>query len=193
MKKLSLFSRFNKSPGYYLGNFFILLSLALFVFIFYPVLQSYLTPGSYAQVASDTYSLWIPKIRAAGKVIPNVDPWNEAEYRAALKKGIAQAKGTATPGHAGTVYLFAHSSGPPWEQTRYNTIFLRLGELDKGDKVYLTWGGKMYTYVVDTKKVVPPSEVSYLHTKKNQLIIQTCTPIGTDWQRLLVFAYPVTQ
>jgi LPXTG-site transpeptidase (sortase) family protein len=193
MKKLSFPSRFIKRPGYYLGNLLVLLSLVIFAYIFYPVLQSYLVPGSYAQVASDTYSLWIPKIRAAGKVIPNVDPWDEEAYRKALKQGIAQAKGTSVPGQHGTVYLFAHSSGPPWEQTRYNTIFLRLGELQRGDFVYVTWRGEKYTYKVQNKKVVSATDITYLQEKKDQLIIQTCTPIGTDWKRLLVFADPVTQ
>ena len=35
-------------------------------------------------------------------------------------------------------------------------------------------------------------DVSYLiETKKTQLILQTCTPIGTSLKRLLVFADPV--
>lgn len=193
MKKLSLYKQFKNRPTYYIGNVLILLSLFGFGFIFYPVALSYLAPQSFAQVANDQYSLWIPKIRAAGKVIPNVDPWDETAYRKALKQGIAQAKGTAAPGQNGTVYLFAHSSGPPWEQTRYNTIFLRLGELQKGDLLYLTWHGKQYVYKVREKKVVSPTDVTYLQQKKNQLIVQTCTPIGTDWQRLLVFADPLTK
>lgn len=180
-----------KSFLYYLGNLCIIVSLLGFAFIFYPVVKAYLSPGSFAQVSADEYSLWIPRIRAAGKIIPNVNPWNEKEYKAALKHGIAQAKGTSVPGQKGTIYLFAHSSGLPWELTRYNTIFLRLGELQKGDPIYITWKGKKYTYKVREKKEIWPSDLQYIKSNKDQLIIQTCTPIGTDLKRLLVFANQV--
>jgi LPXTG-site transpeptidase (sortase) family protein len=51
--------------------------------------------------------------------------------------------------------------------------------------------GKNYNYVVYDKKVVEPWQVSYItESKKTQLIVQTCTPIGTSLYRLLVFADP---
>ena len=133
----------------------------------------------------------IPKIHAQAQVTENVDPFNEKEYNEVLKKNIAHAKGTALPGEEGTIFLFAHSSGTPWEITRFNTIFLRLGELQKGDSIVLVRNGKKFAYTVSNKKEVWPSEVSYLlDTKQTQLILQTCTPIGTSLKRLLVFAEP---
>jgi sortase A len=176
---------------YHLGNALILLSLAGFAFTFYPFLITYLvpTPDVKAITAKEGTFITIPKIKAQSPVIENVDPWKESEYREVLKKGVAQAKGTSLPGQKGTVYLFAHSSGLPWELTRYNTIFLRLGELGKGDDIEIVRNGKLYKYKVSDKKEVDPSEVSYLlNTKKNQLIIQTCTPVGTAFRRILVFA-----
>jgi LPXTG-site transpeptidase (sortase) family protein len=134
----------------------------------------------------------IPKIKAQSPVIENVDPWNEAAYGEALKHGVAQAKGTSLPGQHGTVYLFAHSSGLPWDLTHFNTIFLKLGELQNGDKILIRRNGKDYPYKVTDKKEVDPSEVQYLlDTKKTQLVVQTCTPIGTSLRRLLIFAAPV--
>lgn len=121
-----------------------------------------------------------------------VNPFNEEEYRKALEKGVAQAKGTALPGEKGTIFLFAHSSDFPWRITRYNVAFFRLPELQKGDKINIFRNGKEYKYKVTDKKTVWPSEVNYLlDTKKTQLILQTCFPIGTSLQRLLVFAKPI--
>jgi LPXTG-site transpeptidase (sortase) family protein len=43
-----------------------------------------------------------------------------------------------------------------------------------------------------TKKTVWPNEVKYLKEDQGDiLILQTCTPIGTALQRLLVFAKPI--
>ncbi len=139
-----------------------------------------------------SFFISIPKINVISTILPNIDASNEKEYREVLKKGIAHAKGTALPGEKGIVYLFAHSSGPPWELTRYNTIFFRLGELSTNDEIVIEKDGKKYLYKVTDKKVVWPQDTTYLLQKsdKDQLVLQTCYPIGTDLQRLLVIAIP---
>jgi len=178
-----------KTVFYYLGNTLIIASLLGFIYIGWPVLFVYLFPASPPSPTLQDFSLWIPRIHAGGKIIPNVDPFNESVYRAALKNGIALGKGFALPGESGVTYLFAHSSGLPWEITHYNTVFLRLGELEKNDEIAIWYKGKKYNYLVTSKKVVNPNDVrAVTEEKRNQLIIQTCTPIGTDWQRLLIYA-----
>ena len=177
---------------YRLGNALIVLSLFGFAYTFYPLISAYLTPPVVQPIlpVEGTF-LTIPKIQAQAPIAENIDPWNESAYQDVLKKGVAHAKGTAIPGQKGTIFIFAHSSGEPWELTRYNTIFLRLGELQKGDKIAIVRNGKHFTYKVSDKKEVLPTEVNYLlNTKKDQLILQTCTPIGTSLKRLLVFAEP---
>lgn len=178
---------------FYLGNTLTIISLIGFAYIFYPLLQVYFTPPIVQKVTakSGTY-LTIPKIKAQAPVIENVDPWTESLYNEALTNGIAHAKGTSLPGENGTSFLFAHSSGTPWEMTRYNTTFLRLGELQIGDEIYIMRNGKESNYRVTDKKEVDPSETTYLlQTDKTQLILQTCTPIGTSLRRLLIFATPI--
>lgn len=179
-----------RSLSYYLGTFFIIASLIGFVFIFYPVLSAYIFPRQLtAQEKSQSFILTIPTIKAEGVVLINVDPFNKDEYMDALKRGIAHAKNTSLPGERGTVFLFAHSSGMPWEITRYNSVFLRLNELQLNNEIKIMYEGKEYTYVVKNKKEVFPTEVNYLlKESKHHLILQTCTPIGTDWKRLLIFA-----
>ena len=178
---------------HHVGNLLILLSLVGFGYVLYPILTVYIFPPKVSNIDHNPGTfLTIPKIHAQAPVILRVDPWNEVVYKAALKKGVAQASGSALPGEKGTVFLFAHSSGMPWEMTRFNTIFLRLGELKKGDSIQIQKDGKRYEYKVRDKKEVDPTQVSFLlNTTKNQLILQTCTPIGTSFRRLLVFADPV--
>jgi LPXTG-site transpeptidase (sortase) family protein len=181
----------------HLGNTLIILSIISFAYTFYPIIQIYLFPPKPTPVIAKTQKipkgtyLNIPKINAQAPIIENVNPWNQTEYNQALKKGVAHAKGTYLPGQKGTTFLFAHSSGPSWEITRYNTIFFRLNELQINDKIEITKNGKKYTYKVYDKKEVWPTETNYLEdTKKDRLILQTCTPIGTDLKRLLIFAKP---
>lgn len=169
-----------------LGNFLIIMSLLLFTYIYYPIIQAYLFPGSLLDpnIEEAPYKIQIPKIGAYAKIIENVDPWNETEYRSALKKGVAEAVGFSN-------FFFAHSSGNPWELSRYNTIFLRLGELRSGDEIIIYKNKEKTRYLVRETKVVWPSEVEYLlKSKESNLILQTCTPLGTSLKRLLVFARP---
>lgn len=168
-------------------------SLLLLLFIYYPLLQLYLFPQKLdVNILRSDFYLEIPKINVLSKVIENVDPFNEIVYRKELEKGVAQAKGTALPDANGTMYLFAHSSDLPWRITRYNIAFFRLPELKKGDIINIGRKRKIYKYQVVEEKTVWPSDLSFLlNTRDKQLILQTCVPIGTSFQRLLVFANPL--
>jgi sortase A len=176
------------------GNVCMVLSLGGFLFLGYPLLKVYLVSPPYvsAEKPSEQFSLSIPRRKAQSRVIEHVDPWNKAAYTAALKNGVAHAAPSGLPGEEKTVFLFAHSSGPPWEQLYNNTVFLRLGELKSGDEVILERKKRRFLYKVVDKKEVLPNEVQYLEKlDKDQLILQTCTPIGTSLKRLLIFAVPV--
>lgn len=169
------------------------LSLVGFMLLFAPLAKAYLSPPQVKDVSHKKgFFITIPKIHAQAAIVEQVDPFDERVYKQALKKGVAHAKGTVLPEDSGTIFLFAHSSGMPWELTWSNTIFLRLNELNNGDEVQLTREGKEYRYRVVDKKIVWPSEVGYLqNSKTNQLILQTCHPIGASFQRLLVFTHPI--
>lgn len=187
---------------YCLGNLLIFISIVSLVFIYFPFIQVYLFPPKIQNtILAKGYFVQIPKINAEAPIILNVDPWNEKEYRSELKKGVAHAVSTSPPGEKGTSYLFAHSSDNPWRVTRYNTVFFRLGELNLNDEVIIFKDGKKYVYKVFDKKIVWPADVEYLtktvndqnnknqlRLNRSQLILQTCYPIGTAFQRLLIFA-----
>jgi len=149
--------------------------------------------GQTAQVLipeDPNFSVVIPKIGANARIITGVDTSNEKEYSAALKKGVAQALGTAFPGEGGHIFLFAHSTDYWWNVSAYNAIFYLLGKLQKGDDINIFYKGQRYVYRVIETKIVDPSEVEYITRKTNAefLTLQTCWPLGTTFKRLLVFA-----
>jgi LPXTG-site transpeptidase (sortase) family protein len=176
-----------------LGTGLILCSLVGFFILLFPIASIYLFPPRISvNIPQKGTYISIPKIYAQSPIIEEVDPWKEKEYTEALKKGVAQAKGTSLPGEKGTIFLFAHSSGNPLEANQYNTIFFRLGELVKGDEIVVLRNGEKFVYSVREAKVVLPTETKYLtDISRDQLILQTCTPVGTNLKRLLVFADPV--
>lgn len=141
------------------------------------------------------FSLVIPKINAKSNIVSNVDAGNEKEYLEALKKGVAHAKGTKLPGDGGTIFLFSHSTNSVWNVNQYSAIFYLLGKLDKGDKIVVFFADKRYEYVVVNKMVTMPTDTSWLtdNSGGEKLILQTCTPPGTNFQRLLVIAKPVNR
>lgn len=167
-----------------------LIPIIVMLYIYYPLLFVYITPPKILPTPQKGIFIEIPKIQAQAPILENVDPWNENEYQQKLENGVAQAMGSSPVGStSGTIYLFAHSSELPWRITRQNTAFFKLEQLKSGDVIKLIKDGVEYIYFVKEKKTVWPNEVKYLKDlKKDQLILQTCTPIGTSLQRLLVFA-----
>ncbi len=146
-------------------------------------------------IPSDTdFSILIPKIGANAKIFPNVDPADQNKFLPVLTKGVAHAAGTVFPGIKGNIYLFAHSTDNFWDVGRYNAVFYLLKDLKKGDEVVIFYKNTRYNYLVSDTKVVNPEEVSYLVDSQKQdkqtLILQTCWPPGTTFQRLLVLAVP---
>lgn len=175
----------------WLGNLLILSSLCLFLVIYLPILRTYLPHYSFQVIPNSKSQITIPKINAQAPLIDEVDPWNETEYRKALTQGVAIAKGFAKPGEDGTIFIFAHSSDSPWRITSYNTVFFRLGELKEGDLVQIKYNDQEFKYRVSYSIEVWPNEVEAVtRNHENQLILQTCTPVGTSLKRLLVFASP---
>jgi len=146
-------------------------------------------------VPKDTsFNILIPKLGLNEKVFANVDASNENEYTPVLQKGAAHAKGTYFPGQDGNIYIFAHSGENFWEQVRFNNIFYLLKDLQPKDEIVIFFNNKRYNYIVDKSEITNPSKTSFItqaKTGKEQLILQTCWPPLTTWNRLLVFAKPI--
>src|SRR3989338_6934029 len=139
------------------------------------------------------FSILIPKIGANARIFPNVDPADPDIFLPVLQNGVAHARGTVFPGQKGNIYLFAHSTDNFWNAGRYNAVFYLLKDLKVGYDVVIFYQNARHNYRVTKLGTVSPQEVSFItHAQagKELLILQTCWPPGTTWQRLLVFAEP---
>lgn len=136
------------------------------------------------------FGIVIPKLGANAHVIPNVDPYNSAIYQQALARGVAHAKGTATPDKPGNVFLFSHSSVDFYLATRYNAVFYLLNKLEVGDTVVVYYNFNRYTYTVESKHIVAADATLYLtkQTPEKMLTLMTCWPPGTSLNRMIITA-----
>lgn len=109
-----------------------------------------------------------------------------------LDQGVVHVPETSLPWERGrqkNVYLAAHRLG--WPGTGSRLIFYNLGQLQKGDKVFLeNRRGDTYRYRVTEKLVVEPSDSWVMGEVRGKdiLSLQTCTPIPTFHKRLIVRA-----
>jgi len=135
------------------------------------------------------YGITIPKLYLDEPVVFNVDPNDKAAYTKALQEGIAHASSTSLPDSSGIGYYFAHSSSPEI-QRQNNAIFYTIGKLEAGDEVFIWFESEKHRYVVTDKKETSPTDVSFLQGEYPQetIVLQTCWPVGTTQNRLLVFA-----
>ena len=99
-----------------------------------------------------------------------------------LLSGPAHMRGTAAPGANGNTVIAGHR----------DTFFRHVHSLRYGDDVYLSNGGKQYHYVVKSRRVVEPTDLSVLgQTPDPELTLITCYPthaIGPASRRLIVVA-----
>jgi LPXTG-site transpeptidase (sortase) family protein len=178
------------------GNSLITISLISLAYIYYPILLAEYNfrfgPKVQASAPTSEFSIVIPKLNISETVFANTDPFNQEEYSQILTQGVAHAKNTSLPGQSGNVFLFAHSSDNPFSITRYNTAFYLLPKLAPGDEISLYYNTQEYKYRVREAQTVKPWQAEALTTDtRNQLTLQTCTPVGTSINRLLVFADPI--
>lgn len=99
--------------------------------------------------------------------------------------------GSVNPGIEGNVVLTAHrlAYGYLPEEIRASTSFYHLDKLDEGDVVIVYWEGVEYDYKVSGNEIVSPREVAVeSQTEFAQLTLYTCDPIGSNKERLVVYA-----
>ncbi|EKD90347.1 MAG: sortase family protein [uncultured bacterium] len=133
----------------------------------------------------------IPKINIESNIIPFVDSTNEREYKEQLQNGVAHAKGSYLPYESGPMYLFSHSTDSIFNVVQYNAKFYALKDLVEGDDVSIFLNSKEYKYKVTSREIINPDQIELIHQTEADLVMQTCWPPGTDWQRLIVYAKKV--
>jgi len=179
-----------------LGSLLIIVSLIGFLFVFGPLIKKeiryQLQPPIYSGFGvllqqNTNFALIIPKISVWTKIAPNIDPGKRTEYLGVLRKGVAHAKGSVLPGMKGNLYIFGHSSGQ-------NPVFSLLNKLETDDEVIVYFQGRQYRYQVTEKQILPRNDIYFFQpqSEKEQLILQTCWPLGTDLKQLVVIAVPAS-
>lgn len=117
----------------------------------------------------------IPRIKLEDVVLEGVSDHS-------LLLGPAHLSDTAELGSIGNAAIAGHR----------DTFFRHVHSLRYGDDIYIVRGGKQFHYVVRTKRVVEPTNLSVLSpTKDSELTLITCWPthaIGPAPQRLIVVA-----
>jgi len=137
------------------------------------------------------FTIVIPKINVNSNIVSNVDLNNKDKAELILKKNIGHALGSALPGQKGTVYLYGHSAFMDIFGSEQNSVFYLLDKLEAGDEIEVFYNGYRYFYLVSEAKVTEASDVSFLLSGKEQLVLQTCWPLGTDLKRFVVIAKPI--
>lgn len=115
---------------------------------------------------------------------------SENEIQKALRDGVVHYPYTANPNQFGNVFITGHSSYYPWAKGNYKDIFATLERLSLGDRYFIYFQGKRYTYQVYEIFEVQPDDVSVLEQPLDKKIstLMTCTPVGTTLRRLIVRA-----
>lgn len=137
---------------------------------------------------NNDFKIMVPKIGLESNVVLNVDISNEAEYRSKLQAGVAHAKGSYLPDEDGVTFLFSHSTNSLEYILKYNAKFFELNNLESGDEIDLTFRGVKYKYVVKDKRIIAPTDFASITQSPYKLVLLTCWPLGTNWQRLIVYA-----
>lgn len=102
---------------------------------------------------------------------------------------LAHYPGSALPGEDGNVFISGHSVLPQFYNSEdYKAIFSTIHTLEEGDEFVLEMGGVEYPYVVRSKRVVDPKEVSVIlpPAPGKFAALHTCNPPGTYLRRLVV-------
>jgi len=121
--------------------------------------------------------LKVPHLRIATAIV-------EGDNATALRRGAGHLRGSALPGDRGNVVLAGHR----------DTVFRRLGELQRGDRLRLTTVRGAFDYRVSRTLRVHPNDTWVLDPSAAALTLITCYPfdwIGAAPERWIVQAEPL--
>jgi LPXTG-site transpeptidase (sortase) family protein len=144
--------------------------------------------------ASEKYfSISMPSIGVTDLTITHPqDAVSKDGVLSVLKQGVGHL--FSYPGGGGKMMVYGHSSGYPWDVSEYTKIFRRINELSPGDKVYVTYAGKLHVYKVTHEQTIIAKDANKAFQDEGvgeELILFTCWPPDSIAQRYLVHAVPV--
>ncbi|OIO53896.1 hypothetical protein AUJ46_04100 [Candidatus Peregrinibacteria bacterium CG1_02_54_53] len=149
-------------------------------------------PTATAYASEKYFAIAIPSIGIGDLTVTHPqDPFSKDGILEPLKYGVGHLFGY--PGAGGKIMVYGHSSGYPWDLSQFTKIFRQINRLTVGDRVYVTYSGKLHTYEVTHKQAIDAADTSPFNDNGNgeELILYTCWPPDSISQRFLVHALPV--
>ena len=148
-----------------------------------PSQQASLQDGEANEGIGGTMTLSVPKLGLEDIPVPT------ANSQVALdREGIIRFEETGTPWEEGSnTFVVGHALGYLWTRTPY--VFYKLDELKPGDEIIVKdQADEEYVFEVYDRVTVKPEDfwVTYPIPNKTTISLQTCTPIPTFENRLVV-------
>lgn len=130
----------------------------------------------------------IPKIEISAPLIFVAD---ENDVSKALDRGVVHFPDSVLPGEIGQTIILGHSAPPNWPKIKYDWVFSRINELEKGDEILIYFNNQKYSYLVINKTFLEKEEKipeNNLTDFQNMLVLISCWPPGKDIKRIAVEA-----
>ncbi len=144
-----------------------------------------------AMLSGKPFAISIPSLGISDLTITHPgDPTTQKGLLAVLGSGVGHL--FSYPGGDGKIMIYGHSSGYAWDVSKFTKIFRKINELNAGDRVYVTYKGKLHVYQVTYKQAVPSNDLKYFSGDGEELILYTCWPPDSIKERFLVHATPVS-
>ncbi len=114
---------------------------------------------------------------------------NYVVLNSALEKGAVYYPGSGVAGK-GNMFIFGHSTGYTYVNNKAFQVFNNLKNLKKGDEIKVYGDTQVYTYKVDSVKLVNANEelVSF-SSDRTMLTLSTCNSFGQKTDRYVAEAY----
>jgi len=177
-----------KNIGYFLG----------FTLFLYGIVHISLNSSAYTEIASFKYGQLKASVLEVSSDLTLFEPAEVVveeklekvtnNIQSGLQNGVVVHPISHSPGNFGNFFLTGHSSYYAWDKGRFKDVFALLHEVKVGDQIEVYWEGKKYVYKIKAEEVVPPTAVEVLNQPKDKFLItlMTCTPVGTNKNRLIL-------
>ncbi|MDO8558296.1 MAG: class E sortase [bacterium] len=131
----------------------------------------------------------IPSLRVSAPIVETA--FNLKTINKDLGGGVIRWPGSAEIGSGGTSVLLGHSSAPMTYRGKYGSVFALLDKLKAGDPIAIEMSGKILHYRVRDHFIIDPKNAKedVLQSLDGEgIVLVSCWPVGTNWQRIAVRA-----
>ena len=147
-------------------------------------------PADQQYASSQGFAITIPSLGITDLRISHPeDPQSKQGLLVPLQSGVGHL--FSYPGKGGKIMIYGHSSGYAWDVSQYTKIFRQVNKLKEGDKVYVTYNGRLFAYSVTGQETVTPDDRAPFRGSGEELLLYTCWPPNSIKKRLIVRAVPV--